>query len=42
MYGGLDACILIYAFTIIGLFVTRCIKPESDMPEACFELQIMY
>ena len=33
----IDVCL-----TIIGLFVTRCIKPESDMPETCFELQITY
>ena len=28
--------------TIIGLYVAICIKPESDMAETCFELQIRY
>ena len=39
MHRCVGACIGLCR-TIIGLYVAICIKPESDMAETCFELQI--
>ena len=41
MHRCVGACIGLCR-TIIGLYVAISIKPESDMAETCFELQIRY